>query len=431
VDRLLNSVGVDHTRVPLPVRERLRLDPARAREWLEVARMHGAAEAAVLSTCNRTEVVVSCDDGAWPVLRAWMAADWSRRAAVDATRLEALWVVRERGDAVRHLFRVCAGLESVLVGEGEILAQVKDAYAVARAAGAVGPVLHPLFQAALRAGRQARRDTALGGVAQSPGAAVVELARDALDGDLAGRSAWVWGSGTIGRAAVEHLVEAGAVVRVASRTAANARAAAGERAQAVAWADREAAMVDADVLVLAVSGAQAWLDAPELAEAMAGRPDRPLFVVDFGVPRNAHPGVAHVAGVRLVGVDDLGAHLALGRARLEAAAAEATALVDDAVAIFLREHRQRRAAPLIRSLYEKAETVRRDELARTLRRLPDLPPQAREALEHLTHRIVRRLLNDPALALRAGAAGANDSEFFATAASLLGLVDETGDAGAG
>ncbi|MCL6596602.1 MAG: glutamyl-tRNA reductase [Firmicutes bacterium] len=417
---MLVEVGVDHRTAPLAVRERLSFGPAAAREWLALARLHGMQEGVLLSTCNRTEAYLLAAEEAWPVLRSWLAADWARRASRSPAALEALLRVRMREEAVRHLFRVASGLESILVGEGEILAQVKEAYAAARAADSVGARLHGLFQAALRVGRQARRESDLGRYALAPGAAVVAMAQEAL-GELAGRSAWVWGSGAMGRPVVEHLAAAGLAVTVTSRTPAHARAAAGAVAAVRPWSERRRALAEADALVLAVGGEGPWLGAEEAARAMAARPGRPLFVFDFGVPRNAEEGVAAVEGVTWRGVDDLRRLVEANRTRRQAAADAAARAVDAAVAEFMRLHRERRAAPLIRSLYDKAEAVRRAELERTLRRLPDLGAAERAAVEQLTRRIVRRLLNDPALALRSGAAEGDATDLMRAAASLFGL----------
>jgi glutamyl-tRNA reductase len=427
---VLALVGVDHTRAPVSVRERLAFAPAAQREWLELARLHGMAEGVLLSTCNRTEAYLVCDEAVWPVLRAWLLADWARRAGRDGTGLEAMTRTLDGEAATRHLFRVAAGLESVLLGEGEILAQVKAAYAGAHAAGSVGSRLHGLFQAALRAGRQARRETALGREPLAPAPAALALASEAV-GDLSGRSAWVWGSGTIGRPVVEHLAAAGADVTVASRSRVHARAAAGDRARTRAWQERDAALDEADVLITAVAGEGPWLTAEAAARAMARRPGRPLFVFDFGVPRNCADGVAAVSGITWRGVDDLQALVERSRLRRARAARTAAALVDAAVGEYLRDHRERRAAPLIRSLYTKAEAIRAEEVARALRRLPALDAAEREAVERLTRRIVRRLLNDPAIALRGGVGGAAGADLLAAAASLFGLAGPAEESGQG
>jgi glutamyl-tRNA reductase len=425
---VLRLIGIDHTRAPVALRERLSFAPAAQRDWLALARLHGMDEGVLLSTCNRTEAYLVCEDAVWPVLRAWLVADWARRCGREAAALEALGHGREGADAARHLFRVAAGLESILLGEGEILAQVKTAYATARAAESVGPRLHGLFQAALGAGRQARRQTALGREALAPGAAAVILAVEAL-GDLRGRRAWVWGSGTIGRPLVQHLADAGADVTVTSRTTAHAAEAAGEGGRVRPWDERLAALSEADVLVTAVGGAGPWLSQRDVARAMEERAGRPLFILDFGVPRNSEEGVAAVAGVSWRGVDDLRAVVERGRRRRQRAAREASAIVDEALDAYVRDHQERRAAPLIRSLYQKAEAVRAEELARTLRRLPDLGQAERDAIERLSRRLVGRLLNDPALALRTGAAAGDPQSLLDAAASLFGLGTEADGAG--
>ena len=331
-------------------------------------------------------------------------------------------------EAARHLFRVAAGLESILVGEGEILAQVKAAYATARAAESVGPRLHGLVQSALAAGRKARRETDLAREALAPGAAAVILAGEALGG-LAGRNAWVWGSGTIGRPLVGHLADAGVAVTVASRSDANARRAAGARGRVRPWTERMAALDEADVLVTAVGADGPWLTVRDVERAMSRRRGRTLFVLDFGVPRNTEEGVARVAGVCWRSVDDLQAVVERGRRRRMRAARQAAAVVDAALEAYVRAHQERRAAPLIRSLYMKAEAMRAEEVARALRRLPALGPAEREAVEHLSRRIVRRLLNDPALALRSGAGAGDPESLLEAAASLFGLAAEAEGSG--
>lgn len=420
---MLWLVGVDHTRAPVALRERLSLGPAGTREWLALARLHGLEEGVLLSTCNRSEAYMVADEAVWPVLRAWLVADWSRRAGLRADALEQNLREASGAAAVRHLFRVASGLEAVLVGESEILAQVKEAYAIARAGGSAGARVHALFQAALGAGRRVRRETDLGRESVAPGAAAVLLASESL-GDLNGLSAWVWGSGAIGRPLVGHLTGAGASVTVTSRTEAHARGAAAALAQVRPWSERRLALTEADILVTAVSGAGTWLEAADVAEAMDVRRGRRLFIFDFGVPRNTDPALADVPGVVRLGVDDLQAVVERGRSQRERAARAAGRIVDEAVESFVRGHQERRAAPLIRSLYAKAETMRAEEVEWALRRMPELSEAGRARIEQLSRRLVRRLLNDPALALRNGAGGEDASTLLAAAASLFGLDSE-------
>lgn len=432
---MLVAVCVDFRRAPLAWRQRLAFGSTEVRDWVGLARMHGSSESVLLSTCNRTEAYLSVEDEVWPVLRSWILADWTRRTGLAAAFLSDAVQIYEERDAVHHLLRVAASLESMLLGEGEILAQVKEAYGLARSLGSVGPELHALFQAALKTGRSVRRDGELGRHAVTPGAAVVRLSEAAIGGSLDGRQAAVWGSGTMARRSAQHLVAAGARVTLTSRTAGHAQQLAedlGGTGRIVPWEERLAMVESADVLVLAVRTGDAIFTADDAwavarARVAEGAAPAPLFVFDFGVPRNASEDLDDVDWVTVRGIDDLREVTSQGQSLRQEAAERASRVIEAAADEFWGISRERRAVPLIRSLHAKAEEIGREEVAKALRRLPDLDDRARAEVERLAHRIVARLLNEPTVALRTGAREENAEALLRSAVMLFGLDTDVSD----
>lgn len=426
---MLVAVCVDFRRAPLSWRQRLAFGAPEVRDWTGLAGLHGSRESVLLSTCNRTEAYLSVEEEVWPVLRSWILADWTRRTGLATSLLTDAVQVYEGREAVHHLLRVASSLESMLLGEGEILAQVKEAYGLARSIGSVGPELHALFQAALKTGRSVRRDGELGRHSVTPGAAVVRLSETALGGSVHGHEAAVWGSGTMGRRSAEHLAAAGARVTVASRTPEHAQRLVGNlggSARAVAWTDRLTVLEDADILVLAVRTGEAIFTA-KAARAASTRRKRessgpaPLFVFDFGVPRNTAEDLVELDWVTVRGVDDLREVTTQGQSLRAQAAERAGRAVALAVAEFWGKGRERRAVPLIRSLHAKAEEIAREEVAKSLRRLPEMDERSQAEVERLAHRIVARLLNEPTVALRAGAREEDAETLLRSAVRLFGL----------
>ena len=395
----LIAAGVSHRTALVAERERLAV-PSHA-IGAALASLRGRFGAAViLSTCNRTEVYVRRPDGdANP-------ADLMDRLA-DANgfdRSQALphFYELEGLQVADHLFRVAAGVDSMILGEGQILGQVRAALRAAHQAGSLDPVLSRLMHAALETGKRARHETDIARFAVSVSSAAVDLARRSL-GTLQGRRVLLVGAGEAGKLSARALRDAGAgEVVVANRTAGRAAALADYLGgRTVPFSNLVAALAEAD-LVIASSGAPSYVvTSAQVKEALA-RGETPITLIDVAVPRDIDPAVAALPGVRLFDIDDL-QDIAEANLRLrERATADVIRIVGEATQQFTQWLEVRRAAPTITALVDRAEGVRREELERTARTL-HLDDDGREKLDRMTAAIVKKLLHHPIVYLRNGA----------------------------
>jgi len=415
-------LGVRHQDTDLDARGRLALD-ARAGD-VYGRLMPYAQEVLVLSTCNRSEIYAFGDvEALAPLLRG---------AFADATRATDAEIARsayrlDGAEVPRHLFLVAAGLEAQLVGETQILGQIRAAYAQAAEAGAAHRELATLVQAALHTARRAHAETGLDEHPVSVGSAAVALARREL-GDLSDRTVLLLGAGEVAELCCRHLRAAGAAhIAILNRTRERAAALAAEiGGVAAGWEELPGWLRRADLVLSSTGAPHAVLFARDIRDAQRARAGRRLLLIDLAVPRDVEPASASVAGVRLLDLDDLGAvSLAQRQARLRSAeAARAVALAG--AEEFERQRRERRALPLILSLRGRAEEVREAEVQRALRRLGDVPPAERQVIEQLAARIVNKLLNDPTVALKAAAQRDDAAEALRLAASLLRLPEQAG-----
>jgi glutamyl-tRNA reductase len=367
----LLAIGVSHRHAPLELRERLYLADG---QTVELARELGAV---VLSTCNRTEIYLAGGDAT--VAREAL----ERRSRVKLEGVVAVW---DDGEAVDHLFRVAAGLDSLVPGEAQILGQVRLAYEAALGAGATEPVLNRLFEDALHAGKRVRTEAKLAEMPESVAASAVDLAEQALGG-LDGKRALLFGAGKMSELAARDLRARNVAVVVSSRTLESAQELAGRVGGRAAPFDAVAVeLMDADLVISATRCPYPILH----AEAVQPR-QRPLVLVDIAVPRDLDPEIAHVEGCTLYDIDALGGGL-VGR---EEDVREAERIVAEEAARFAEWRRSRGAAPAIAALRRRAEEIRAEELARAEPRLAELSERERKTVETLTAQIVNKLLHAP------------------------------------
>jgi glutamyl-tRNA reductase len=374
-ERLL-ALGVSHRHAPLEVRERLFLADGHAVELASALAREGC-EAAVLSTCNRTEVYLAGGQ------ETTAKRELERRSGLD---LGDVLAVLEGEEAVEHLFRVAAGLDSLVPGEAQILGQVRQAYEAALVAGATGPVLNRLFEEALHAGKRVRTEAKLAEQPESVAASAVELGANALGG-VAGKRALLFGAGKMSELAARDLRARGAEVVISSRTLESAEELA-ERVggRAAAFDAVAVELIDADLVISATRCPYPILH----AEAVQPR-TKPLVLVDVAVPRDLDAAIGELEGCTLFDIDDLGDGL-VGR---EEDVREAEEIVAQEAARFAEWRRSRGAAGAIRALRDRAETIRSEELARAEPRLAELSPRERKTVETLTSQIVNKLLHAP------------------------------------
>jgi glutamyl-tRNA reductase len=390
-------VGTSHRLAPVEVRERVAVDDDAAADI--AARLAGEDEAVCLSTCNRTELYVAATDSTEAEQRA--TDTLAELAAVEPPELEPYLYRLEHEAAAVHLFRVAAGLDSLVPGESEILGQVRTAYEQ----GTVGPLLDRLFSHALHTGKRVRTDTA---IAESPGttsSAAAALAAQVF-GDLKGARIAIVGAGKIGKRAARRLTKRGAELSfIANRTETRARELAtelgGETIPLEGLVDATRAV---DILVSSTSSTGFVLTKEALAPALSVRKGRPLLLIDLAVPRDLDPAINELPDCYLYDIDDLEAvvhETARGR---EAEFARAEAIAVEEAARFRDWLAARDVAPVIASLRERAETIRRGELAKASGRLAGLSERERNAVESLTSQIVNKLLHEPILRLKEAAA---------------------------
>jgi glutamyl-tRNA reductase len=371
--RLL-ALGVSHHHAPLEVRERLYLQDGHAAELAQAL-----GEAVVLSTCNRTEIYLLGGDPD----RA--REELEQRSGLELEGVLARW---DDGEAVSHLFRVAAGLDSLVPGESQILGQVRDAYESARTRGATGALLNRLFEEALHAGKRVRTEAKLHELPESVAASAVDLGVGELGG-VEGKRALLFGAGKMSELAARALRARGAEVIVSSRTLESAQDLAQRVGGRAAAFDAVAVeLPEADLVISATRCPYPILH----AEAVRPR-EKPLVLVDVAVPRDLDPAIGDLDGCRLFDIDALGEGL-VGR---EEDVREAEAIVAEEAARFAEWRRSRDAAEAIRDLRTRAEEIRSEELARAGSRLSDLSDRERETVETLTTQIVNKLLHAPTI----------------------------------
>lgn len=420
-------VGLNHSTAPVELLERVAVPRAGLPKALHaLAGSETMAEVVVLSTCNRTEIYAHCTLFHPTVQTAHdFLADLSGLPPDDlASRCYTYY----DDAAVSHLFGVAAGIDSVIVGEGEILGQVREAWQVAAGEGHAGPLLARSFQHAVEVGKRARTETSIGRHAASVSSAAVALAAERL-GTLANRRVLVLGAGEVSEGMAVALAGAGvAGVTVANRTRAQAASLARRvDGEAIALDELADALCDTDVLLTSTSSDGVLLERADVEDVMARRGDRALLIVDVAVPRDVDSGVGQVFGVDLLDMDDL---KAFAEQSLELRRQE-IGRVRDIIARELDRYRvdslAREVAPLVAQLHRRGNEIRQAELERFRTRLDALDPSAREAVEVLTQGIVNKLLHEPTVRVK-DAAGTARGELIADALVTLFDLEVEGDA---
>ena len=391
-------VGISYRTAPVEAREQVALaDEALRRAHRRLAEQTG--QAVILSTCNRTEFYTLTDE---PGHAQEAVAQLLREdAGVDYKALESYFYTHHEENAARHLFRVACSLDSMILGESEVLRQVREAFATATEAGTVRGPLTRLFHQALRVGKRARNETEIGRNALSVSYACVELARRTM-GDLRDLRALVVGTGEAGKLAAMALNRAGVGrLTVTNRSLGPAVALAGLLGGEVAPLGRLASsLAEADIVVSCTGAPTYVLTQDHVSEAMRERAGRPLFLLDIAVPRDVAPEVASVPGVRLADIDDLEVLARSNREKREMEAGRVEAIVEEEVARFHEWWDVQDALPTVAALEREAENLRRQETVRALRRLRHLSPEDQETVEAMSRALVRKLFHKPFTTLK-------------------------------
>jgi glutamyl-tRNA reductase len=396
-DPPLLLVGTDFRCSPIEIRERVALQGDETEHALvHLLARPGIGEAYLLSTCNRTEVYIQPrnEDEAY---RSVLDLIFVNRAP-ELEKPGRLYVKRD-GEAARHLLGVASGLESMVLGEPEILGQVKHSAALAETVGASGPVLRRLLRSALSAGARSRQETAISAGAVSLGYAVVELARNIFSG-LEECRVLLIGAGEIARSVARPLIERGArELVVANRSAERARQFKEEipQAELIPFDQRLDGVRSADVVVVSTGADEPVLTRKQLQEAMKSRPPRPLLVVDLGVPRNVEPSAARIGNLFLHAIDALEHIIQRNLKKRKEEIPLVEEIVEQELGHFRQSFRSLEAEPVVASLQKQAERIRQEEVAAALSRFP---AETHEDLERLTRALVRKILHHPSASLR-------------------------------
>jgi glutamyl-tRNA reductase len=390
-------VGVSHRTTPVELRERLDFSTRgvdRALTLLAGSPSHD--EAAIVSTCNRVELYVGCKEveGA----RAGIERFISEFHGVPQAELAPHLYAKVGQDAVRHLFRVAAGLDSLVVGEPQVLGQVKEAYNVASQLGCTGTLLNKLFHSAFAAGKRVRSETALSEGAVSVSYAAVSLARK-IFGNLNGRTVLVLGAGEMGKLTAIHMQAQGiARLLIMSRTSAHSAALAqtlGGNATPRDWETLPAALAEADILITATGASTPIISREMVVQTMKARRKRPLFIIDIAVPRDVDAGAGDLEEVFLYNIDDLQAVVQENLSKRSTEAAQAETIVGDEVSRFVAWLNSRGAVPTVVALRQRFESIRQSELRRLEPKLAGLGPDARAKVDEITRLLVEKLLINP------------------------------------
>ena len=416
----LFAVGISHRTAPVELREAVDF----ARKGLDTALAALTArgvgdEAVVLATCNRAEIyAVSESDAAVDSITRF----FSEYHGLDATALAEHLYCHRGSDAARHLFRVAAGLDSLVVGEPQILGQVKTAYTTSSDMQRTGTVTHRLFHSAFAVGKRVRSETGLGEGAVSVSYAAIALAKK-IFGDLSGLSVLILGAGEMAELTGVHLrAQQVRHITIASRTLASAEALARQlTGEAIPWQELPRALAAADIVVTATGASDPVLTRVIVEEAMRHRRQRPLFVVDIALPRDVEPSVGDLEQVFLYHMDDLQSIVSENLARRASELASAEAIVDEEVARFVAWLQSREIIPTVVALRRRFEEIRQSELRRLEPKLTGLPPDARARVDEITRLMFEKLLLTPTENLKGSADDVNAGTYAEALHRLFAL----------
>lgn len=420
--RTLWLVGISHHSAPVEIREQLAIENGSAAPVMRrLVELPGIAEGALVSTCNRVEVIACGDLGeAGPeLLRDFLA----RERGVSVADFAPHVYVHEGRAAVRHLFRVASSLDSMVVGEPQILGQLKNFYQLATEAGTAGTVLHRAFHKAFSVAKRVRSETGIASKNVSVSSVAVELATQIFE-SLEDKTAMVIGAGKMSELTARHLQGRGVGAMIfTNRTFDRAVELAREfRGTPVPFDDLYRYLHLADV-VIGSTGATTYLLTREgIGEVLRERNRRPMFLIDLAVPRNFDPGINQVENVYLYDLDDLEGVISGNRGEREREAGRGEDIVEEEVEAFWRWFQALDVVPTIVKLREKVDEIRRRELERTLATLPDLGPDERRAIEAMAAAIVNKILHPPLARLKQQ--GAAESDDVIAARRLFGLDDD-------
>lgn len=400
----LQILGLNHNTAPVEIREQVVFSGEEIGQALgRVRDLEGVGEAVLLSTCNRTEFYVVTADGGTDRLRNWLLGD----RTVDPAFVNSLFT-KDSEDAIRHIFRVACGLDSMVLGETQILGQLKDAYRDAQQAGTVGQQLTRLFQHTFSVAKKVRTDTEIGANPVSVASAAVNLAQEFF-ARFSQHTALLVGAGVTMELVARHLAgkEIGRMF-VANRDLERARTLASTfGGYALPLSELDGTLPEADILITSTASPEPIITKERIKAALKARKHRPILAIDIAVPRDIAPDVGELKDVYLYSIDDLQKVTQEGQSSREAAAVDAERILQDEIRRYLSMERAKQVSPVITALREHAQSVR-DEVLRDAERRLHKGADSREVIEYATASLMKKLLHNPSVRLREAAESQDD-----------------------
>ena len=394
----LSLVGLSHHTAPIEVRERVHFPEGEVGAAVQMLRRReGVAEAALLSTCNRTEALLRLEGEAQPL--ALVADFFAEARRMPRSEFEGYLYHHSQRDAVRHIFRVASSLDAMLVGEPQVLGQVKAAYATARAHGCIGGVLDEVLTHSFAVAKKVRTETSVGASAVSVSYAAVELARK-IFGSLEGRTVFLIGAGKMSELAAKHLRRSGAqAILVTNRTYGRAQELAEELGgQAIKFDDLVKYAGQADIVISSTGAPHHILRKQHGEQFLAERKNRPMFFIDIAVPRDIEPAMNELDNIFVYDIDDLKGVVDANRRERQREAQRAEEIIEREVDRFLTRLKRLELTPTVVALQEKLHGLREQELARA--GLKDLTPEQRAEVEEMSRALVNKILHLPLTQLK-------------------------------
>jgi len=397
----LSLLGLNHTTAPLEVREKLAFNAQQqAAALAQFRQKFSSSEMILISTCNRVEMYAATDAQGEPGVRQMIEFLAEFHSVPSAIFADHIYQKADR-EVIEHLFSVASSLDSMVLGETQILGQVRQAYEIARAAQLAGPVLHSLFQRAISVGKQVMHQTPLAEGRVSVASVAVEYARNIFE-HFGEKTVLSIGAGKMSELVLQGFVALGVgKLLVCNRTADKAQELAAQfKGQAVPFEKLAEHLVAADIVVSSTGAAHPIITRTMFDGLLRQRRYRPIFLIDIAVPRDIEPAVGEIENVYLYNLDDLQEVVSRTQAQRKDAVAAARAIINAQLEDYLASQRQRELGPAIHQLYKRYHQIAQEELARTLNKLPNVSDAERAHLEDLARRIVNKLLHDPIQVLR-------------------------------
>ncbi len=419
----LALVGINHRTAPVEVRERMNIQDDRLPAAVaDLIHRDGIEEGLILSTCNRVEVVTRTTEQVEPesLLRSFLT-DYHH---CDLKPFEQYFYWYRQEEVIRHLFRVASSLDSMILGEPQVLGQMKNAYATARSVGALKGPLNEVVNQALAVARRVRRETAIGTTAVSVSYAAVELARK-IFGTLDGKTIFVIGAGKMSELAARHLLRSGAsTIFVSNRTYERAvELAQAFRGTAIRFEELFNQIEKADIIISSTAAPHFVIYRSQAEQWLAARKNRPMFFVDIAVPRNVEPSINELENAFVYDIDDLGQVVEANRKQREREAVWGEKIVDQEVERLLRRLASRDVVPTIRALEDRLNHIREGEIERLRGKLASLSPEQREAVESLTRGIQNKILHGPITELKHGAGQPDQGALVQLIRKIFGVIE--------